>query len=289
MDHHVTPVSTGSSGVDITALVLRLVLLLATAFLAGTGILRPLVGDLPRKLWLTVSGLGLLSAVLAAVSAATVEVNLAALIIHILLALAVPVLLRWPSAGRWVLLALVVLVVLETSLDGSGIDFAIDTVYVAAAALWFGITLLSAWVPAEQWRATQFRVGPLSVTLGGLLTLAGVVQLVLSGVGFDRRLYESLFGIALLVVVALPAVVAVLSGILLSRNGSTARVPGWRARRRRRFRRVERARGGAQPPPLPIPGVPLLADATVGGDSGARAAQPATAGAQPRALPARRR
>jgi hypothetical protein len=267
MDHHVTPVSTGSSGVDITALVLRLVLLLATAFLAGTGILRPLVGDLPRKLWLTVAGLGALSAVLAAVSAATVEVNLAALIIHILLALAVPVLLRRPSAGRWASLALVVLVVLETSLDGSGIDFAIDTVYVAAAALWFGITLLSAWVPAEQWRATQFRVGPLSVTLGGLLTLAGVVQLVLSGVGFDRRLYESLFGVALLVVVALPAVVAVLSGILLSRNGST---------RVYRYGVIGVAAGFVawsalaavpQPPPLPIPGVPLLADATVGGGS----------------------
>ncbi|MBB4686481.1 hypothetical protein [Amycolatopsis jiangsuensis] len=267
MDHHSTPVSTGSSGVDSAALVLRLVLLLATAFLAGTGILRPLVGQLPRKLWFTVGALGLVSAVLAGVSAATVDVNLVALIIHIVLALAVPVLLRWPSLGRWAALALVVLVVLETSIDGSGIDFAIDTVYVAAAALWFGITLLSAWVPVEQWRSTPLRVGPLSVTLGGLLTLAGVVQLAVSGVGFDRRLYESLFGIAVLVVVLLPAAVSVLSLVLLSRNASLRAYRYGVAGVAVGFVAWSALAAVPQPPPLPVPGVPLLADSTVGGAS----------------------
>ncbi|GAA3537824.1 hypothetical protein GCM10022222_21810 [Amycolatopsis ultiminotia] len=267
MDHHVTPVSTGSSGVDSAALVLRLVLLLATAFLAGTGILRPLVAALPRRLWFTVGALGLVSAVLAGVSAATVEVNPVALIIHILLALAVPVLLRWPSAGRWAALALVVLVVLETSIDGSGIDFAIDTVYVAAAALWFGVTLLSAWVPLDQWRSTPLRVGPLSVTLGGLLTIAGLVQLAVSGVGFDRRLYESLFGISLIVVVLLPAAVSVIALIFLSRNASSRVYRYGAAGVAAGFVAWSALAAVPQPPPLPVPGVPLLADSTVGGAS----------------------
>ncbi|WP_336161858.1 hypothetical protein [Amycolatopsis sp. VC5-11] len=267
MDHHVTPAATGSSGVDSAALMLRLILLLATAFLAGTGILRPLVGPLPRKLWLTTGALGVGSAVLAAVSAATVDVNLVALIVHIVLALAVPVLLRWPSAGRWASLALVVLVVLETSVDGTGISFAIDTVYVAAAALWFGVTLLSAWVPVEEWRSTPLRVGPLSVSLAGLLTLAGVVQLGVSGVAFDRRLYETLFGISLIVVVLLPAAVTVVSAILLSRNAS---IRGYRygvAGVALGFVAWSALAAVPQPAPLPVPGVPLLADATVGGAS----------------------
>ncbi len=264
MDHHVIPASSGSSGADIVLVLLRLGLLLATAFLAGTGILRPLVGELPKRLYVTIAALGGVSAVLAAVSAGTVDVNVIALIVHILLALAIPVLVRWPSAGRWTSLALAALVVLETSLGRSGVEFAIDTVYVAAAALWFGVTILSVWVPAQRWRQTNFRLGPLSLTLGGLLVVAGAVQLFSSGLGFDRRIYETFFGVTLLVIAVLPVTVTVVAGFFLPGNdptrayrfGATAVVVGF----------VAWSALAAVPKPaeLPIPGVPLLADVSVG-------------------------
>ncbi|SDY63281.1 hypothetical protein SAMN05421504_106196 [Amycolatopsis xylanica] len=255
MDHH-DVVATGSSTVDIAALLLRLVLLLATAFLAGTGLLRPLVGELSRKVWITVGALGVLSAALAVVSALTVDVNVLALVVHVVLALAVPVLLRRPSAGRWASVALIVLVVLETSLGASGIDFAVDTVYVAGAAIWFGVTLLS----GAEWRTTNFRRGPLSLTIGGLLVLAGVVQLALSGIGFDRRLYGTLFGVALIVIIVLPIAVTTAAGFLLKHGESRVYRYGV-AGVALGFVAWSALAAVPQPVPLPIPGVPLLAHA----------------------------
>ena len=260
MDHHVIPASSGSAGADIALVLLRLGLLLATAFLAGTGILRPLVGELPRRLHLTIAVLGGVSATLAAVSAFATDVNVIALIVHLVLALAIPVLIRRPSAGRWAALALAALVVLETSLGRTGVEFAIDTVYVAAAALWFGVFVLSVWVPAEQWRQTNFRLGPLSLTLGGLLVVAGTVQLFTSGLGFDRRIYGTLFGLTLLVTAVLP----VAAVFFFSRNDST---------RVYRFGAVAVAVAFVawsalaaipKPPELPVPGVVLLAEASLG-------------------------
>ncbi|RSN56985.1 hypothetical protein DMH01_26300 [Amycolatopsis sp. WAC 04182] len=260
MDHHVIPASSGAAGVGIALVLLRLGLLLATAFLAGTGILRPLVGELPRRLRLTIAVLGGVSATLAAVSAFATDVNVIALIVHLVLALAIPVLIRRPSAGRWAALALAALVVLETSLGRTGVEFAIDTVYVAAAALWFGVTVLSVWVPADQWRQTNFRLGPLSLTLGGLLVVAGTVQLFTSGLGFDRRIYGTLFGLTLLVAAVLP----VAAGFFFSRNDPT---------RAYRFGAVAVAVAFVawsalaaipKPPELPVPGVALLADASLG-------------------------
>lgn len=260
MDHHVIPASSGSAGVDIALVLLRLGLLLATAFLAGTGILRPLVGELPHRLYLTIAALGGASAVLAAVSAFATDVNVIALIVHLLLALAIPVLIRWPSAGRWAALALAALVVLETSLGRTGVEFAIDTVYVAAAALWFGVTVLSVWVPADQWRQTNFRLGPLSLTLGGLLVVAGAVQLFTSGLGFDRRIYGTLFGLTVLVIAVLP----VTAGFFFSRKDSTRVYRFGAAAVAVSFVAWSALAAIPKPPELPVPGVALLADAVLG-------------------------
>ncbi|MEV6907891.1 hypothetical protein [Amycolatopsis sp. NPDC051071] len=264
MDHHVIPASSGSSGADLALVLLRLGLLLTTAFLAGSGILRPLVGGLPKRLYLTLGALGAVSAALAAVSAITVDVNVLALIVHILLALAIPVLVRWPSAGRWASLALAALVVLETSLGRSGVEFAIDTVYVAAAALWFGVTVLSVWLPAVQWRQTNFRLGPLSLTLGGLLVVAGAVHLFSSGLGFDRRIYETFFGITLLVIAVLPVVATVVAGFFLTGTDSTRSYRFGAAAVAVGFVAWSAIAAIPKPAELPTPGVPLLADASVG-------------------------
>jgi hypothetical protein len=244
MNHHDTP--SGSSTVDVLALVLRLALLLSTAFLAGGGLVR---GPVPARR--TLYALGGLSALLAVVSEFRVDINVVALAIHVVLAVAVPILVRWPSAGRWTSVALLVLVVLETSLGGSGVEFALDSVFVAGAAVWFGFALQGP-VPTA---TSAIRPGPLALTLGGLLVLAGAVRFGLSGVGFDRRLYSTLFGLAVLAVVVLPLVVSGLAAVLRGRAyrvGAVGVALGF----------VAWSALGAipAPPPLPVPGVPLLAD-----------------------------
>jgi hypothetical protein len=231
MDHG-THAATGSSTVDLLALLVRLVLLLATAVVAGSG----LFGGRPRLI------AGILSAALAVVSAVAFGVNVVGAVIHAVLVLAVPVLLarKLSNAARWVALALLVLVVVETSLGRSGLEFAADTAYVGGATVWFGL----ATAPEKSPRHHQ-----LTLALGLLLTAAGAVQLSLSGVAFDRRLYETAFGLSLLAVVVLPVVALALRG-RASRGGVFAVAAAFLA--------WTTFVALPQPEDLPIPGVPLL-------------------------------
>ncbi|MFI5609976.1 hypothetical protein [Amycolatopsis sp. NPDC051903] len=257
MDHdHLTP-GTGSSGVDALALALRLALLLTTACLAGAGLLTPLAGELTRRLRTILPGLGALSALLAIGSLFAVPINPVALAVHVLLALAVPVLVRWPRFGRWAAVALGALVVLETSAGRSGVAFAADLGYVAGATVWFGFAFLGA--SHREWRTGTVRPGPLALTLGGLLVLAGGVELALSGPGFDRRLYTTAFGITVLLVVTLPLVVTALAVGLRRDPGRTYRVGALGVGPA--FLAWSALAVLPAPPPLPVPGVPLLADA----------------------------
>ncbi|NIH77953.1 hypothetical protein [Amycolatopsis viridis] len=242
MDHGSHPV-TGSAGLDLAALIVRLVLLPATAFVAGIGLLRPQVETLPRRLGQVTAALGALSAVLAVVSAAAFDVNVVGAVVHALLVLAVPVLTtRRPPAGRWAAIGLLVLLILETALGRSGVEFAVDTVYVAGTAVWFGLAALALA------RVRTPRLGPLSWTLGGGLALAAAVQLVLSGVAFDRRVYETLFGVALLAALVLP--IAATAARRFAVIGVAAAFLAWSA-----------VVALPKPAELPVPGVPLLADA----------------------------
>lgn len=233
MDHG-THAAFASEGLDLLALLVRLVLLLATAVVAGSG----LFGGKPRLV------AGIVSAVLAVVSAIAFGVNVVAALIHAVLVLAVSVLLaRKLPAARWVALALLVLVVVETSLGRSGLEFAVDTAYVGGATVWFGLAAAPEKLPRQD---------QLTLALGLLLTLAGAVQLLLSGVAFDRRLYETAFGLSLLAVVVLPVVALALRG-RTSRGGVLAVAVaflGWTT-----FVALP------QPDALPIPGVPLLREA----------------------------
>lgn len=230
MDHG-THTAFTSEGLDLLALLVRLVLLLATAVVAGSG----LFGGKPRLL------AGILSATLAVVSAVAFGVNVAGAVIHAVLVLAVPVLLaRRLSAARWVALALLVLVVVETSLGRSGLEFVADTAYVVGATVWFGL----ATAPEKPPRYHQ-----LTLALGVLLTLAGAVQLLLSGVAFDRRLHETAFGLSLLAVVVLPVAALTLRG-RASRGGVLAVAVAFLAWTT--FAALPR------PAELPVPGTPLL-------------------------------
>ncbi|WP_033261446.1 hypothetical protein [Amycolatopsis vancoresmycina] len=245
---HDHSVPTGASTVDVLALGLRLALLLVTAFLAGGGLLRPL-GELTRKRKLTLFGLGGLSALLAVASAFAVDLNAVALAGHVVLAVAVPLLLRWPRGGRWASVALLALVVLETSLGGTGVGFALDSVFAAGAAVWFGFALFGPVATAA------VRPGPLAITLGGLFVVAGATRFGLSGLGFDRRLGTTVSGVVVVAVVVLPLVVGGLAVVLRARAyrfgaaGVALAFVAWSAL-------------GAlpAPPPLPVPGVPLLAE-----------------------------
>ncbi|WP_020668438.1 hypothetical protein [Amycolatopsis nigrescens] len=261
MDHHDMPLGSGSAGVDVAALVLRLALLLGSAVVAGAGLLRPLADELPTWLVRALYGLAALAAVLALLSVFTVDANVVGAVVHALLSLAIPALLRWPPVVRWVSAALVLLLVLETALGRSGIEFAIDTVYVAGAATWFGFAVFSVALPRDGWRTSALRPGPLALSLGGILVLAGGVQLVLSGVGFDRRLYQTPFGIALLVIVALPVAVTVLAAIL---RDHPRRAYGYGAAGVAiGFLAWSALAAVPRPAELPVPGVPLLADVSV--------------------------
>ncbi|KAA9165797.1 hypothetical protein FPZ12_004750 [Amycolatopsis acidicola] len=235
MDHG-THGATGSVSLDVTALLVRLALLLATAIVAGGGLFE-------AKPRFTLAGV---SAALAAVSAIFFDVNVVAAVIHAVLVLAVPLLLaRKLPVARWVALALLVLVVVETSMGRSGIEFAADTVYVAGATAWFGLAQLKEKPP---------RYGALTLSLGLLLVVAGAGQLLLSGVAFDRRLYETLFGWSLVVVVVVPLVVVFLRGRRWAPAGIVVAFLAWTT-------------FVALPAPavLPVPGVPLLTTASVGG------------------------
>ncbi|MFI6024222.1 hypothetical protein [Amycolatopsis magusensis] len=259
MDHsHIG--ATGSAGADTAALLLRLVLLLGTAFVAGTGLLRPLAERVPRRVTAFVWALAAFSAVLAAVSVPVLDVNVVGAAVHVVLVLAVPSALGRPGPGRWLSAALILLLVVETAVGRSGVEFAVDTVYVAAAAAWFGVTVLSAAVPADQLRTESLRPGPLSLTLGGLLVLAGAVRLATSGIGFDRRVYESAFGIALLVVVGLPLLVTAAAAVRpgrVYRYGTVGVVAGFVA--------FSALAAIPRPADLPVPGVPVLGEVSLAG------------------------
>lgn len=234
MDHAMP--SSGSTGIDAAALAVRLVLLLATAVVAGSGLFTP-------TRWKIVTAvLAGVSAVLALVSAFSFGVNLAASIIHVLLVVAVAVLVFvQPRLGRWAAVALLLLVVVETSLGRSGLEFATDTVYVGSATVYFGLT-----ATPEEHRPARWR--QLSLSLGLLLVLAGAGQLLLSGVAFDRRLYETFFGVSLIAVVLLP--VLALSVRRIGVYAVAVAFLAWSC-----FAALP------HPADLPVPGVPLLTTA----------------------------
>ncbi|WP_344414498.1 hypothetical protein [Amycolatopsis minnesotensis] len=260
MDHG-AQLGTGSAGIDAVALLLRLVLLFGSAVVAGVGLLRPLVGAVGRRLTVVVAALAGISAVLAIVSILTVGANVVGAVVHAALAVAIAGLLPKPGAARWPAAALVVLVVIETALGSSGIDFAVDTVFVAGATVWLGITALSLGVAPQEWRGSSLRLGPLAITLGGLLVLAGGTQLALSGIGFDRRLYGSAFGVALLAILVLALVATVVAAVPRADPGRTYRFGA--AAIAIGFLAWSALAAIPKPPELPVPGVPLLASVSV--------------------------
>ncbi|MDX8145880.1 hypothetical protein SK854_27485 [Lentzea sp. BCCO 10_0061] len=221
-----------AEGVSVWVVVVRLALLLVSALIAGSG----LAVTVPK-------GVRAANFALAAVAAGLITVSLVAFDAHVLGAVAhgvlvalVPVLLGKPAV-RWVAAALTLLLVIETSVGDSGLLLVANTVYVAGAVAWVALALTP---------GARFRQHALS--LGVVLALAGLVRLVSSGLAFDRRIYETVLGLGLVVVVLLP-----LAALGIRRCGTLAVVASLLA--------WSGLAAIPSPQELPIPGVPVLASA----------------------------
>ncbi|QUQ71139.1 DUF6239 family natural product biosynthesis protein [Kutzneria sp. CA-103260] len=241
-----------ASGVPAAVLLLRIVLLLASATVAGIGLLRPAVAATPRGTVVIAWIAAAVTAVADVISLLWLDTNLAFAIGQLLLAVAVPATLRWRTPATYLGFGLLVVLISEISLSHMGIEFLADTGYTVGVVAWLGLTLIP---PAP---AGRLRPKPVALTLAIVLALAGVLQIAVSGIGFDRRLYDTGFGLALLLVALLPIVVTVLTLALpvprLYPVGALLVVIAY----------VAWAALGAIPRPtdLPTPGVPLLGDAS---------------------------
>ncbi|MBW4717078.1 hypothetical protein [Saccharothrix obliqua] len=187
-------------------------------------------------------GAAAVAVVLAVVSVAVLGVHVAGAAVHVGLVVAVPALSRWPGLARGAAVLLVLLLVVETAAGGSGVEFVVDTAYVAAAAAWFGVALSGS--------GTR----PLVLTLGVALVAAGVTRLVTSGVAVDRRLVTTPLGLVLLAAVVSPVVAVALRGRRVAVVGVVLGFVAWSA-----LAAVPR------PAELPTPGVPVLAEVTLAG------------------------
>jgi hypothetical protein len=257
--------STSSSSVDTAALVLRLVLLLSTAVVAGTALLRPVVGRATRRMVLVLSSASVVVAIADALSIALLPVSVPLAVAQLLVAVTLPVLLRWPRVAAWGGFALTLLVLAETSLGHSGIEFLTDTIYVLGAVVWLGLTVVTLTAGRQAWNTNVVRPRPVALTAGVLLTLAGLAQFAFAGIGFDRRLYDTGFGLTLLLVVLLPVALTGLTLLLprLGRGGGRRVYPAGAVVVVVAFLAWTTVDALPRPPALPEPGVPLLAQASV--------------------------
>jgi hypothetical protein len=244
------------TGVSATALVLRIVLLLATATVAGVGLFRPAVVDVGRRAVVVAWTAAAVTAVIDIASIFLLNANIPFAVVQLLLAVAVPPLLKWSAPPAYAGLALLVVLISEIALDHAGLEFLADTACALAVVSWLGLTVLA----SGEWKSSRLRPKPVALTLAVVLTLAGVLQILVSGVGCDRRLFASDFGMALLAVALLPIVVTVLSLVLPRRVypiGAFVVVIAYSA---------WGALGAiGKPADLPTPGVPLLGQITLAG------------------------
>lgn len=253
--------ASSGSDVDFAVLTLRLLLLLSTAAVAGIGLSRSLtdgVGTRTRLLAWTASATAIVAT---AISLPVLHLDLAFALAQLALTLAVPVLLRWPNPPAWTGFALMLLVLVETSLGNTGVMLLADALYVATAVAWLGAIAL---IDPGGNASPRVRITPIALTSGTALVIVGIVHLVASGLAFDRRIYHSALGIALLALVLLPLIATAL--VLPRRRSATIGGPT-------RFAGIGAVAltfltwsalpALAHPPELPTPGVPLLAGASL--------------------------
>ncbi|MCI2420341.1 hypothetical protein MOQ72_23120 [Saccharopolyspora sp. K220] len=238
---------TGVSSVDLLALVLRVLLLTSTALVAGIGLLRAVVAVPTWLAWVA----GGVAAAVSAWSAFALDINVGFAVAHAVLALAVPIFLRWRAGVTYLGFGLALLLIAEAGLGHSSLAFFSDTVFAAVAVVWFGFAVGS-------WRDDSgLRPGPVALTAALALAGAGIGQFLLSGL-LDRRLVDSTYGLVLVGLVVASLAVLVLTAVVRDLRrvyrfgavGVLIAVIAWTA-----------LPGIPRPHDLPVPGVPRLASA----------------------------
>lgn len=257
-----------NSGFPWVDLTLRLILLLASAVVAGTGLVRPAVGALGRNTRWVVWSTGVIGSLSALLTVPLTDAAAPPAVSHAVLALAVAATLELstPRAPRIAQLlggALGLLLCVELSVRPSAPTLLVDLVFTGCCAGWLGMAVLASTVPTE--RRRPVRAGAMAVAAAIGLVATGIARLLSSGIAFDRRLRETGYGLALVIVVASAVALVVSTGLLVR-----AAEP-WRAYRVGSLAVVAALLCSATlpamavPPHPPTPGVPLLAHTELAG------------------------
>lgn len=241
---------TGSPLTDALALALRLLLLLSAATLAGAGLAAPFAWPHRRRLVAVAWSMAAVSAAAVPISLLVPHTSTTAVLLHLVLVLALPPLLRWPRAAAADGGVLILLLLAETRLDHTGLAFAADALAVLGTVA--GLT-----AAALQLTGSPVRRTPLVLGSAAALVASGIVTAAISGLGFGSRLYGTGYGLLVVALIVLPIVAAVL-GLRVRTGGFRAAGAGvlavaflvWCA-----------LPGVPQPGPEATPGVPLLAHA----------------------------
>jgi hypothetical protein len=254
------------AGVSASMVLLRIVLLLATAVIAGIGSLGPAVRAICARAFVVTWISAAVAAAAAVVSVWAVNASPPFVVVQLVLTAVVPLTLRrFPTVAVLAGLLLAGVLVAESAPGHSGLFFLVDLLYTGAAVVWLGMTVFAATVTNDDWIVDRRRARLIALSASALLAVSGVVQLVGSGIAFDRRIFQSAYGITLLVAaVASVAVFAATVVVLRERTpshayrlgviGVTAGFLMWGA-----------STAFPAPGPLPTPGVPELAEVSVAG------------------------
>lgn len=241
---------TGSPHLDSLALALqlalRLALLLSTATLAAAGLARPGAADAARLVAPAWSA-GWLAALTSLASLFALHTSAPFAVLQVVLALSLPPLLRWPRLAQVDGVVLALLLLAEAAVDHTGLLFAADVLVVLGAVAVLVAAALTLTGPLSTY---EQRVRPLVFGGAAALLLGGIAEAATSGLGLDRRLYETGYGLVLVALVVLPVVAVAVWARQLRWVGAGAVVLA--------FLSFGALPALAKPEPLPQPGVPLL-------------------------------
>lgn len=251
----------GGANPKAVVIVLRLVLLSATTAVAGAGVLRPAVRAQTKRGRGVVGALAGLAVLADALSVPFAGANLGYAVAQIVLTIAVPLLSGQGALAAVAGLGLTGLLLAEApAMTASGASLAADVVFGLAAVVVTGTVTHLATAGASRWRGGPARARLVLLAGTGVLVLAAIGRLVVSGVAFDRRVVDTSYGLVLLarLVSAVLVLVLVLVRHRAARRGAIVALAvsliAWVS-----------AAALPVPKPLPTPGVPELTSVQLAG------------------------
>ncbi|WP_020498785.1 hypothetical protein [Sciscionella marina] len=218
MDH---AAQAADAGTPTFAVLLRIVLLVATAVVAGSGLLRPAIRTHTRRTAVSVWIAAGIAVLADALSVAFAQAGIVVTVVQIVLTVAIAALLGKPRPVAVISVLLTGLLIAEGSQEAAGgLWFVLDLFFVLAAVVLLGAAGYLATVDIQDWRLDRSRVRTLGLSAAAVLAVTGIGQLLASGIAFDRRLYETAYGLVMFAGAALA--VLVLIALLLRRYARIA-------------------------------------------------------------------